>query len=116
MKTRTTLLQKAHSLNMTEPEYLRYLITQHRKLTSMAAEAGFSHVCILRRLQFHGITKPHARSFEFGGVVAGLKSHCHRLGLEMKNVTQARARHEFSTVEAIQYSLQRKYRHVCKTI
>lgn len=97
---------KAREAGLSEVDYLKRLLANHRKYESMADEVGVHHVGIIRALQKHGLTKPHARAFEYDGQLLTMVGHCQRLGLSVGNVSQNKLRHGFTGKQAIEHGLQ----------
>lgn len=103
---------KAREAGLSEVDYLRQLLTRHKKYKSMADEVGVCHVAIIRAMQKHGLTKPHARDFEYDGQILTLADHCRKLGLSIGNVAQNKLRHGFTGKQALEHGLQCKAKRV----
>ena len=99
---------KARDAGLSEVDYLRQLLTRHTKYKSMADEVGVCHVAIIRAMQKHGLTKPHARAFEYGGHLTTIFHHCKRLGLIYNNVLQNKSRYRFTGKQALDHALKCK--------
>ena len=98
----------ARAAGLSEVDYLKQLLANHKKYVSMADEVGVCHVAIIRAMQKHGLTKHHARAFEYDGQLLTMVDHCRRFGLSVGNVTQNKLRHGFTGKKALEHGLKCK--------
>ena len=99
---------KAREAGLSEVDYLKQLLANHKKYVSMADEVGVCHVTIIRALQKHGLTKTHAMAFEYDGHLTTTFNHCKRLGLIYNNVLQNKSRYRFTGKQALDHALKCK--------
>lgn len=102
----------AREAGLTEVDYLKQLLANHKKYVSMADDVGVCHGAIIRALQKHGLTKTHARAFEYDGQLLTMVDHCRWLGLSVGNVAQNKLRHGFTGKQAIEHGLMCKAKRV----
>ena len=112
MGSQHKIKHKAREAGLSEVDYLKQLLANHKKYVQMADEVGVCHVAIIRAMQKYGMTKPRSTAFEYDGQLLTLADHCRRLGLSVGNVAQNKLRHGFTGKQALDHALMCKAKRV----